>query len=111
MADDCSAVQTETNTESKTEIMVTEMTPQERYYLIHHNECLARAREKYNQRPDVIARRQERERIRAEKGQKTTAEKEAERAVKRIEKAKKMEEKRIAALNTKRKQSDAKRAE
>ena len=80
-----------------------EMTPQKRYYLLHHQERLARAREKYNQRPDVIAKREEKDRIRAEKGQKSNAEKIAERERKRIEKAAQLEEKKAAALVTKRK--------
>ena len=65
-----------------------------RYYLLHRAERIAKKLEAYHQRPDVIAKRAERERIKTEKA----AQKEAEKA----EKAKKLEEKQRIALKMRR---------
>ncbi len=37
------------------------LTPSARYYLLHREEKLAKFRERYNNRPDVIAKRQEKQ--------------------------------------------------
>ncbi len=52
-----------------------------RYYRLHRDERLAVLKEKYNSRPDVIEKREERERKKAEK----EAEKEAEKQRKKEE--------------------------
>ncbi len=45
------------------------ITPSERYYLLHREEKLAKLKEKYNNRPDIIAKRVEKDRIRKEREQ------------------------------------------
>jgi hypothetical protein len=66
----------------------------ERFYILHCKEGLAKAREAYNNRPDVIAKREKRERIRVQK--------EAER-IQKQEEEKQRQEKLAVALATKRK--------
>jgi hypothetical protein len=67
----------------------------QRYYALHREDKLAKERERYNNNPEVIARREERERKRIEK--------EAEKEAKRIEKGKARQEKLALALATKQK--------
>lgn len=57
------------------------MTRHQRYYLLNREARSQKHKEIYNNRPDVIAKRAERERIRAEK----EAEKEAKRQQKQLE--------------------------
>lgn len=59
-----------------------------RYYRLHREERIIKSKEYYNSHPDVIAKREERERIKAEKA----ALKEAERAAKEAEKVRKRQE-------------------
>ena len=56
----------------------------QRYYALHREEKLAKLRENYNNNPAVIAKRKEKEKIKAEKGQsvETAEEKVAKRAEK-----------------------------
>jgi len=79
------------------------MTPSQRYYQLHREEKISRDLARYHSRPDVIAKKEERERIRKEKGlfTKTSAEKEATRA----EKERIRQEKLATALATKRKKN------
>ena len=63
----------------------------QRYYALHREEKLAKLRENYNNNPAVIAKRKEKERIKAEKGQ--TVETPEEKAVKRAEKERIRQEK------------------
>jgi hypothetical protein len=75
-----------------------EMTPEMRYYYRNRAQELEKDRERYNNKPEVIAKRQERERKRAEK----EAAKEAEKEAKRIEKERIRQEKLAFAEATKR---------
>jgi len=64
----------------------------QRYYALHREQELARDKERYNNRPEVIAKREERERKKAEK--------QAEKDAKRIEKERIRQEKLATALAT-----------
>ncbi len=75
------------------------ITPSARYYRLNREEHLAKKKEEYNLREDVIAKRAEKERKRAEK----EAQKEVERIAKQIEKDKKVQERVLVAALTKRK--------
>lgn len=75
----------------------------QRYYALHREEELAKDRERYNNRPDVIAKRAEREKKKAEKEMLKIAEKEAEKQAKRIEKERLRQEKLALALATRQK--------
>jgi hypothetical protein len=79
------------------------MTPEMRYYYRHRDEKIARDLARYHNRPDVIAKRGERERLRAEKQLKTEAEKMAKKEAKRMEKERIVQEKLALAEATKRK--------
>ena len=79
------------------------MTPATRYYRLHRDEQLAKKKEEYNNSPEVIAKREERECKRAEKEAQREAQKEAERELKRIEKERIIQEKIVLAEATKRK--------
>lgn len=81
------------------------MTPSQRYYQLHREEKNARDLARYHSRPDVIAKKAERERIRAEKGLIQTAETPEEKEAKRIEKERIRQEKLALALATKRKKN------
>lgn len=59
------------------------LTPAMRYYLLNREEKLKKMSERYHNRPDVIAKKEERERLRAEKEAKKEAEKEAKKAEKK----------------------------
>jgi hypothetical protein len=78
------------------------MTPATRYYRLHRDEQLARKKEEYNNSPEVIAKREQRERKKAEKEAQIEAEREAERELKRIEKERILQEKIALAKATKR---------
>lgn len=69
----------------------------QRYYAIHREQELAKDREKYNNKPEVIAKRKAREQKKAEK--------EAEKEAKRIEKERIRQEKLALALASKQKVS------
>ncbi len=79
------------STEEKENIPIT-ISRSARYYQIHREAELAKKKESYCQRPDVIAKREERERKRAEK--------EATRAQKQKEKEDKAQAKLELALRT-----------
>jgi hypothetical protein len=72
----------------------TNITPAARFYRLHRDEQLARKKEEYNNRPDVIAKREERRR--------KMAEKEAERKAKQEENEKNLKERIAIAVQTKR---------
>ncbi len=78
------------------------MTTAARFYLLHREQVLAQRKAAYDARPDVIARREERERIREEKATLLLQKKQEERAAKKEEKQKKLQEKTLLAENTKR---------
>lgn len=79
-----------------TEEQATDMiTPAARFYRLHREEQLAKKKEEYNNRPDIIAKRQERQRKKAEK--------EAEKEAKLLEKENKLKERIAIAENTCRK--------
>ena len=69
------------------------MTPEQRYYYLHREEKIAKDLARYHSRPDVIAKKEERE--------KKKADKEAEKDAKRIEKELIRQEKLKLALATK----------
>lgn len=73
---------------------VPNMTPEMRYYYRNREEKIARDLARYHSRPEVIAKKEERERKKAEK--------EAEKEAKRIEKEQKRQEKLALAEATKR---------
>ena len=79
------------------------MTPATRYYRLHRDEQLARKKEEYNKKPEIIAKREERERKRAEKESEKEIKKQLEKEAKRIEKAQKIQEKYALAEATRRK--------
>ena len=68
------------------------MTPSQRYYQLHRDEQLAKKKQEYDTNPEVITRRAERERMRAER--------EAEKLLKQIEKENKLQEKIKQAIAT-----------
>ena len=72
----------------------TKMTPEMRYYYRNREEKIAKDLARYNNKPEVIAKREERERKRAEK--------EAEKEAKRLEKERIRQEKLALAEATKR---------
>lgn len=73
------------------------MNPKRRYYIIHREDELAKSKERYNSRPDVIAKREEKERKRAEK--------EAEIERKRLEREERNKAKLELALATSKKKT------
>jgi hypothetical protein len=76
----------------------------QRYYALHREDKLAKDKERYNNKPEVIAKREERERKRIEKEAEKIAKKEAEKEEKRIEKERVRQEKLALALATSKKQ-------
>jgi hypothetical protein len=89
--------------EQDTNTMNTEtMTSAARFYHLHREQVLAQRKAEYDARPDVIARREERERIREEKAALRLQKKQEEDAVKQAEKQKKLQEKALLAEKTKR---------
>lgn len=79
------------------------MTSEMRYYYRNREERINKVKDKYHNDPEVIAKREERERKRIEKGAMKQAEKEAEKEAKRIEKERIRQEKLALAEATKRK--------
>jgi hypothetical protein len=79
------------------------ITPAARFYRLHREEQLARKKEEYNNRPDIIAKREERERNKLEKEMKKKEKQDAEKLAKQIEKNKKIQERIMIAEKTKRK--------
>ena len=79
------------------------MTSEMRYYYRHREEKIARDLARYHNRPDVIAKKDERERKKAEKEAMTKAQQEAEKEAKRIEKERIRQAKLNMAEATKRK--------
>lgn len=73
---------------------IPKITPAARHYRLHREEQLARKKEEYKNRPNVIAKKGERERMKAEK--------EAEKEAKRIEKERVRQEMIEVAKATKR---------
>ena len=67
----------------------------QRYYALHREEKLARDKERYNSNPEIVAKREERERKKAVR--------EAEAELKRLEKERIRQEKLALALVTKQK--------
>ncbi len=79
------------------------MNKKQRWYALHREEELARAREEYNSRPDVIAKREERERKKAEKEALLQAEKERKRIEREERNREKNKEKLALAMATSKK--------
>lgn len=79
------------------------ITPSARFYRLNRDEHLAKKKAQYDARPDVIAKREEKERKRAERDVINAMKKEAEKAVKRAEKEKKAQALVLVAEQTKRK--------
>ncbi len=78
------------------------MTSNVRFYLLHREKVLAQRKEAYDKRADVIARREEKERIREEKAALLLQQKQEKHAMKQEEKQKKLQEKILLAEKTKR---------
>lgn len=96
-----------TMTETATEVPQEEkMTRAVRYYMLHREECLARRKANYDRRPDVIQRREEKEKKQAEKEAAKQAAKEALKEQKRAEKEKKLMERLEKAKATARRRAD-----
>jgi hypothetical protein len=79
------------------------LTPGARYYRLHAKDEIERVKSYYHSRPDVIAKREERERRRAEKGIAKAATKEEEKERKRQEREKLRQERLALAIATSRK--------
>ena len=79
--------------EDTTQKMTPEMPRHQRYYALHRDEKLAREKERYDKNPEIIVKREQRE--------KKKAEKEAEKEAKRIEKEMIRQEKLALAIATK----------
>jgi hypothetical protein len=75
----------------------------ERYYALHIEERRAKALAAYHSRPDVIRRKEERERLKAEKEAIKAAAREATKAKKKEEREKARQEKLALALATSKK--------
>ena len=79
------------------------MTSEMRYYYRNREERINKVKDKYHNDPEVIAKKEERERKRIEKGAMKQAEKEAAKEAKRLEKERIRQEKLALAEATKRK--------
>lgn len=79
------------------------ITPSARFYRLNRDEHLAKKKAQYDARPDVIAKREEKERKRAERDAIKAAKKEEEKAMKRAEKEKKAHALVLVAEQTRRK--------
>ena len=75
------------------------LTRNQRYHALHREERISKILDKYHNNPEVIAKKEERERKKAEK----EAKREAEKEIKRIEKERIRLEKLALALATKKK--------
>lgn len=78
------------------------LTRNQRYHLLNREERNRAHREQYNNNPDVIAKREEKVRKKAEKEAEIKAKKEAEKELKRQQKQLELKEKIELALATKR---------
>ena len=78
-----------------------EMNKYQRYYALHREECNAQRLSRYHNSPAIIAKREEKERLKAEKEASKRAEKEAEKLRKKAEREEKHREKKQLALTTK----------
>ena len=78
------------------------MTRNQRYHLLNRETRLQKQRELYNNDPEIISKREERARIKAEKEALKKAEKEAEKEAKRQQKQLELQEKIKLAADTKR---------
>jgi hypothetical protein len=74
------------------------LTRHQRYYALHRADKLSKENEKYNTNPEVIAKREERERKKAEKAAEKEAKKEAEKEAKRQEKEEKWKKTSISGV-------------
>jgi hypothetical protein len=81
------------------------LTPSARYYLLHREEKLAKFRERYNNRPDVIAKRQEKQARKETATISKKVESEEEKQERRLEKQRLLQEKTALARASKRKSS------
>ena len=88
---------------SETAETVETITASARFYRLHREEHLAKKKAEYAARPDVIAKREEKERKRAERDAIKAAKKEEEKAAKRAEKEKKAQALVLVAEQTRRK--------
>jgi hypothetical protein len=81
-----------------------DFTRNQRYYALHREQKLAKVIERYNSKPEIIAKREERDKLKLEKATQKHADKEA----KKVEKEKKREEKeRLAVLTSRKKREQA----
>jgi hypothetical protein len=80
--------------EATAEAPTIKLTRNQRYHLLNREERLRKQREKYNSDPEVIAKREEKERLRAEK--------EAEKLAKQQQKQTELQERTKIAAETKR---------
>jgi hypothetical protein len=78
------------------------MTRNQRYHLLNRESRLQRQRDQYNNDPNVIAKREERELKRAEKMAEKEAKKQAEKEAKRLQRQLDLQEKIKLATETKR---------
>ena len=74
------------------------LTRHQRYYALHRAEKLSKENEKYNTNPEVIAKREERERKKAEREAEKAIKKAAEKEVKQQEKKRKQDERTALVL-------------
>jgi len=91
-----------TNMEETQDVSGVKMTRNQRYHLLNRESRLQKKREKYNNDPDVIAKREEKERKKEEKEAERKAQKEAEKEAKRQQKQLELQEKIRLAAETKR---------
>jgi len=78
------------------------MTPEMRYYYRNRLEKIAKVKERYNNNPEIIAKRAERDRKKAEREAEKEAKRLAEKEAKRIEKERIRQEKLVLAEVTRR---------
>ena len=78
------------------------MTRNQRYHLLNRESRLQKKREQYNNDPVVIAKREEKQRLKAEKDAEKKALKEAEKEAKRQQKQLELQDKIKLAAETKR---------
>lgn len=76
------------------------MTKEQRYYALHREQKIAKDLERYHNRPDIIAKKEERERKKAEKGEQKAKKSMEEKELKRQEKERIRQEKLQLALQT-----------
>jgi hypothetical protein len=91
---------TEIMNETETDKTIKKMTKEQRYYALHREQKIAKDLERYHNRPDIIAKREERERKKAEKEAEKTKKKMEEKELKQQEKERIRQEKLQLALQT-----------